>query len=475
MKVKFYTFTKKYNSTAQPSGGTEYDCVLKTSSSVINPTIELQLGLSSNPSAFNYCYISAYGRYYWIREWTFSSRLWIASCDVDVLATWKTYIGNTDMYVYRSSTQYDGSILDVKYPTTSNVTLSKQAIAAVNKKFSDGWFVVGIYGSGVGHGGSQVNTYSMSYYCFSAVNFANFLRELYTTCLDGSNWASLAVGLANAVFDVAGYIKCCYWTPYNPSYPNSEGYHIIKIGIIEVVASCFPLNMTAEGHTTETSLQISIPKHPQARTRGKYCNITPYTRYYLTYLPFGVCELDSTKLVDCTHMLLTVEMDGITGEGVLTATGQKLENGSYVDVCNVLVRSAKYSVDIPIGALVSNVGGFLGKGAMATVSGTRGNIAGARLSAIAAVTDLAIPHLEEAVNVRSGVLSIDYDQNMLLGQFFEIVDEDNNGNGRPLCKVKKPSALGGYIEGTSNMFSAPATTTEMEEIKRFIDNGFYYE
>ena len=126
MLVRFYTFTKKLNSTARPTGTyTEYDCVIKTSSDVITPTIELQMGLTTNPSAFNYCYIPDYNRYYWVKDRTFFNHIWIATLNVDVLATWKPYIGNTDMYVLRSSTAYDGKILDTKYHTLADVRFSK--------------------------------------------------------------------------------------------------------------------------------------------------------------------------------------------------------------------------------------------------------------------------------------------------------------------------------------------------------------
>ena len=37
--VKFYSFSKKENSTAQPSGGTEYQCQIKRESGLINPEI----------------------------------------------------------------------------------------------------------------------------------------------------------------------------------------------------------------------------------------------------------------------------------------------------------------------------------------------------------------------------------------------------------------------------------------------------
>ena len=108
MKVRFFTFSKKYNSTARPSTGySEYECVIKSSSDVITPTIELQIGLSANPSSFNYCYIPDYNRYYWVKDWTFYNHLWVATLNVDVLATWKPYIVNTSMFVYRASNEYD--------------------------------------------------------------------------------------------------------------------------------------------------------------------------------------------------------------------------------------------------------------------------------------------------------------------------------------------------------------------------------
>ena len=78
MKVKLYTFDKKYNSTKRPTAtGTEFECLLKTSSSIISPTLELNIGLVSNPSAYNYAYIQAYERYYWVSEWTFTNTSWI--------------------------------------------------------------------------------------------------------------------------------------------------------------------------------------------------------------------------------------------------------------------------------------------------------------------------------------------------------------------------------------------------------------
>ena len=47
----FYTFSKKLNSTKQPSGGSNYQIELKDSSGMLNPTIKLDVGQSGNPTA----------------------------------------------------------------------------------------------------------------------------------------------------------------------------------------------------------------------------------------------------------------------------------------------------------------------------------------------------------------------------------------------------------------------------------------
>lgn len=119
ISVNMYTFSKYANSTEQPAGaGTSFDCVLKDTSGVINPTIALKLDMSFNVSAYNYAYIPDFERYYFVREWTWERGLWVASLDVDVLATYKAQIGVSTQYVLRSSLASNGKILDTIYPTT---------------------------------------------------------------------------------------------------------------------------------------------------------------------------------------------------------------------------------------------------------------------------------------------------------------------------------------------------------------------
>lgn len=112
MNVKFYTFSKRVNSTARPTGGTDYTVILKEPSSVISPRLDLIWTGTGSPTAFNYAYIGDFGRYYWVTNWEYQNRKWTASLSVDVLASWKTEIGNSAKYVLRSAADSDPNIID---------------------------------------------------------------------------------------------------------------------------------------------------------------------------------------------------------------------------------------------------------------------------------------------------------------------------------------------------------------------------
>lgn len=70
---------------------------LRGESSVINPSFIIEL---SNPSQYNYCYIPAFNRYYFITNITsIRTNIWRIDCSVDVLMSFQTEILNLDVIV----------------------------------------------------------------------------------------------------------------------------------------------------------------------------------------------------------------------------------------------------------------------------------------------------------------------------------------------------------------------------------------
>ena len=149
MNVDFYTFSKRINSTAQPTGGASYSCVIKSPSSVTAPSISIVWGGSGNPSAYNYAYIADYGRFYWVNNWTFADRQWTADLSVDVLATYKSQIGAASKYVLRAASDYDYKVIDRLYPAKAD---NYYAVGSGSWGFSTlsvgGVYIIGVIGAG---------------------------------------------------------------------------------------------------------------------------------------------------------------------------------------------------------------------------------------------------------------------------------------------------------------------------------------
>ena len=124
--VIFYSFAKKRNSTKIPaSGGNTYNCILKEPCSISNPTIELNGG---NKAAWNYCYIAAFDRYYFISDWVTDHDRWIAHCKCDVLASFKSTIINSTQYVLRSASKKNTFIVNNAYISTKECEYDHQDI-----------------------------------------------------------------------------------------------------------------------------------------------------------------------------------------------------------------------------------------------------------------------------------------------------------------------------------------------------------
>lgn len=93
---------------------------LRNESSVINPTILIE---ATNPSSYNYAYISEFGRYYFITDIvSVRTNLWRVSMSVDVLMSFAQSILNLDVIVS------DASIGDYDSPTYMNGDVWKTTV-----------------------------------------------------------------------------------------------------------------------------------------------------------------------------------------------------------------------------------------------------------------------------------------------------------------------------------------------------------
>ncbi len=462
--VRFWTFTKKYNSTKRPvtENGTLYTCVIKDGSSVVNPKIELNLGMSVNPSAFNYCRIAAFNRYYYIREWSFDKGLWTATLATDVLATYKDEIGAANLYMLRASAEKNGRIIDNKYPCKVNCDFDSTVLAY---PYTAGCYVVGVV-SGIGGFGS------ITYYVLDQTNLDKLVKALVEDVVDtanGFNLSDASYALQQSIVDPIQYIKSCIWIPYDSS-------DIVTIPLtldLEVYGWKFAgvsgrLMVAVKTHKSYTFATI---KHPDTNARGNYVNAAPYTKATLNFAPFGTIEIDTTVICDVSQITVDLDIDTLTGQGILRIFAN-----------DILLNELKTQVGVPLqltqitrnylGAAQSAIGGVAG----AVGSALTGNVAGAITSAISGIGDSIQSLVPRAQTIGSNgcFAGVQY-QPRLDFQFFRPVDDDNAHNGRPLCAIRQVSALGGYMLVQDGDVPIAGTQGEGDAVKALLEGGFYYE
>lgn len=470
--VRFWTFTKKYNSTKRPvtDEGTLYTCVIKDGSSIVNPKIELNLGMSANPSAYNYCRIASFGRYYYISEWSFDKGLWTATLATDVLATYKDEIGAASLYMLRASNEKNGRVVDNKYPTKVNCDFDRSAITSPYKPYYDNYGFQGCYIIGVV---SESGTYgSLKYYVLDEVNLAKVCQYLINDAVSVVNNFSLSdasIALQSSIVDPIQYIKSAMWLPFDAAEISGVSTSNVKVFNWQIpnVAGHF----LASSPYIEKTLTPATIKHPDSNDRGSYLNVSPYTMAHLAFPPFGVFDLDTTIISNVNSLTLNLKVDGITGRGFLEIKAHNQVLNRLEAQIGVPIQLSQVKSDYvgAVTSLASGAAGSIGK----FVSG---DIAGAISGGIGAIGNAFESLIPKAQTIGSGGAFSHLLGDFELGfQFFRPVDDDNEHNGRPLCAKRQVSVLGGYMLVQDGDVPIAGTVGEGDAVKAFLESGFYYE
>lgn len=463
--VSLYNFSKRENSTKRPdTDPVSFQCILKEGSSIITPTISLDLGLGADPSAYNYAYIPEYGRYYYIQNWYFDNALWTASMIVDVLATFKNEIGYTSLYVLRSSAAYDGSIIDGLYPAKITHTHYLQTQNLYTSDITAGAFVIGVVSKDANFG-------SLAYYALSYAAMVQLTSYLLDDAIIETNGFSVddaSLELQKSLIDPLSYIKSCVYIPMP--------YMIIQGAAARATVWSWNTGVACKrigNNVIAAAAALSFPlhKHPQAGARGLFCNVSPYADIRLLSDPFGEIALDTMVLANQSSVTIDLRMDVTNGIGYYT-----IESGGYI------LSRINTQVGVPVN-LSQVVRDYLGA-ASAAVQGTVGTVSAALAGDVAGAIGAAgagIVNSVKAIQPRQTTLGgsgsfAAYDHQISLQEiFYQIVDDDNDHHGRPLCQMRTPASLGGYMIVQDGDVPTAGTQSETAEIKSYLESGFFYE
>lgn len=457
MNVTFYTFSKRINSTKLPSGGTSYGVTLKEGCSVLRPSIRLVWPGSGSPTAYNYAYISDFGRYYWVQNWTFEDRQWTADLAVDVLATYKTGIGSSSQYVTRSASQYDGDVTDGLYPAKATPALNTAQTALWNPPSNvvDQVFVMAI----MGQQGWQ------SYYLLNGLQYAYIANEIFgSSFFNGYDFGDISVDTVKSWFSPEDNVVSVSWLPLSWSQVSGLGSSTpLSFGSWPVTGT---YNQITPQTTFTVSGSIAITDHPDAATRGSYLNGNTYSARNLFIPGVGNIALDCDKLIGCASVNVSAEINLAGGSATFTIYA--------VGGSTTRIQTLDKQIAVPFGYGTTRMDG---EGVFSAVLGAAGsaaneNAAGTISGVIDAIKS-AFPHT--TVINSSGSIGAYQTRMRLEETFYRQTPMDNTDRGRPLCQIKTINTLSGYVKCEDANLSLSATDAELDAVVSYMNGGFFYE
>lgn len=486
-------FAKKENSTKVPSSGTltlALQGILKEPCSIMTPVIKIErLPADAIPGDYTYARWVQADRYYFIEDWVWVNGLWEVHMKEDVLATFKTEIGNSTEYVLRtdSTTDFNGEITDTTYPATTDIV--SESYSLTNIFTTD--LTVGCYIVGIISGGSSQAVGAISYYAMTSTQFGALKNKLFSNdnleimgIIDSGGQQlvqDLSQEVLKTLYNPYQYIASCMWFPFGEGAITSKtSVSSIKIGWWDYPLSGYLLYAQTLELGNE---QFAITAHPQAN-RGSYLNYAPYTRRSLIGR-FGTVAIDNTFFKVGNKINISYVIDLISGQ---CYTRIAKRDDSVSPPAEDLIAERNFLIGVPI--QIAQVGtDYLGTavsaintipqimgGAISGIASGKGAIMGAiagGASGIYNTLQSVMPQVE--TSGQNGSFLAPVNNTHVVEQFYKIVDEDIAHRGRPLCELRQLNTLTGFILCAEGEIDISCYDNERKEIVRYLTEGFFWE
>jgi len=475
MKIRFYQFAKRNKSSLITTGAYhEVDCQLKDATSVMTPVILLQTFIPFN---FNYCYIPNWDRYYFISDSQSIEGMWEVALTEDLLASFKTEIGNTSANIlYASGSTKD--IADTRLPVLASVLRGEtEASLGFTLSPTTGKIILGLTGKG-----------SFGVYILQNRSDINQL-------LDGiDTWWT------NTVESTIDSIKQCF-------FGGSAA---------ECVKSAFeiPISFTSSSHGDLENLVLG--NYPCLKSDGTthikgykvfdpildysanvdipwqytdWRNVSGYTEVAL-YIPMiGIISLPASELKnENLGLLVDYKVNITSGDIAVLVKGKTTEGRIYATASgNCALPTAYGSTGLDTNkvtqAVVTGIG-TLAIAASTLATGGASALAAAGIGGGLASTANAIMQSLGGTGDGSGGLgggatcALDDKVHcfVISKQLSDTQAHFNPIIGKPYMGVAKVNQFTGYVQTDGFQFASNrAYSSEKDSINNLLDSGIYYE
>ena len=460
MQIKVYSgFSKRRNSTKQPTGGTTVTVALKYPVDKVSPSFDVAVAYGGS----NYVYVSDWGRYYFVTGVTYQTKdIVTLKCASDPMASAKSNIGSTSALIEFCADSNRVTITDPRNKPTERLWYKQSVLldlTASNPAFSTGGkYIVAVAG---GDGG-------VTHYIMDTTNLKNFFAEVYST--------DFFTQLNNQIYQLSDCIVSCKWVPYTP--PQSGAIAAIPVGDQSISWSGMSVTEVATRYTdfSDASYNIAFPSDDLGLGTN-YLDMAPYSTGTL-YLPFvGVVPLDLGVVANSKQIRIQMSIDNYTQDVVY-----KISVDTGTDY--ISTYQGNCGTDIPIVArTIDSVGAVsAGLNVIGGAIAMGGGSATGALSVAGGIVQLAealAVHTEVGGKIGSAISS--HIGLKCIGSIFTRIPTEQNltafaaSSGMPLYEVDTISNHSGYVQCSGASVSCPLTPGEIDTINGYMNSGFYYE
>ena len=480
MEVKFYTYSKRRNSTARPTSldsATVFQVTLKDSSGVLHPVLEIYNNAAWNPSSLNYAYILNYGRYYWVDEWTYIGGRWEATLSVDPLASWKTEIGNSQHYVLRCAGLSNPAVVDTLYPSTGGIPtyIRNYSDFHFSPDYSSCCYVVGV-ANRASYGYSAI-----TYYTLTSTQIRSLLQYMLVQSTDlwTNGFTGMTDTLYRAIYSPFDYIKSCKAFPVAYSSLNTVP---VMFGNYTTDVQGGIVGSNADGGWFVETHDLALPSI-WSSVSAKY-RVNPYAHLYMHFSPWGMIELNPLDFADASAVRVRCGMDLISGDGILWI--YKLVNNSPYFITQ---KIQKIAADINLSASSINAGGIImgltnAAAAAGSVASAGASLAEGALTAAGGVMSAAMASVPTASggigSTAQGFATLDGICSLIYTcAAFASEDPTELGNAymrrAAINTLHESSSPVGYVKCADGEVNCSAMPEELEAIEQHLTTGFFFE
>ena len=470
----FYNLAKRKNSTLQPAGsGTTFSVVLKENTSVMEPTLKLH-GASANynPSSLNYCYIQEFSRYYFVTDWRYVPGFWECDLETDVMATYKTEIGQQVKYVSRASYTYNAQIVDDFYPAKGSETEYQQTYD-FGFDIDNGDYVIGIVNRD-----EKLIGGSTSFYRMPELQLNRLLRYMYPIAGESfKSITSITGDVVRSIINPWDWIVSCKKYPIDiPCESDPSDWRELEFGqwkgweIGETPV--YGQRVLESDDWGILSHDFNLPS--DWLTKDAKYRSSQNVKMFLTCNPWGIMQLSPSDFISSAVVRIKIKPDFVTGESLLQVYSVK---GPLETL--IAQKTANIAVETKLGASKSNEYGALGSvvqmgGGISFLSSHP--VMGA-FNIAAGIANAAMnfaPTMSNSIGRQEGFRGLD-GQCILDVRSLSFVDEDNDEFGKPVCSTLTLNTIPGFIKCGDGEHSIPCYGNEKEIISDYMTNGFFYE